>query len=71
MATGDGMKWQAEHMADSSKALNYNLRAAAEKALELDRPLTEDEFEAFRLDKHNSMTPIKQLVYKGTKLVAI
>jgi hypothetical protein len=71
MAANESLKRQMQHMADSDKALSYDLRAAAEEASRLDRPLTDDEFEAFRLEGRKGMTPIKRLVYEDTKLVLI
>lgn len=65
MATTDSLTWQQSHIIESRRALNYDLRSAADESDKLGRPLTEAEFEAFRLDQVPSLTPIRPLVYVG------
>jgi hypothetical protein len=70
MATADSLAWQSRQRADSREALGHDLRAAAEEASRLGRPLTEAEFDGFRVDRRTTVTPITRLVYVGDKLVA-
>lgn len=70
MANNETLTWQKHQIAASRDALNYDPRAAAEEALRLGRPLTNDEFNSFRILQQTTVTPIKRLVYIGDKLVA-
>ncbi|MDR1767596.1 MAG: hypothetical protein LBR32_04060 [Propionibacteriaceae bacterium] len=71
MATDESLQWQQDQRQASGEALQYDLRQAAQEALRLERPLTSDEFESFRVDRVATATPIRRLAYVEGKLAAV
>ena len=63
--------WQKKHIKQCKELLKYNMRAAYEKAKYLGRPLTDKEFESFRLKPNVDFVPVKKLVVKANKYLAV
>jgi len=63
--------WQKNHIKQCKELLKYDIRAAYKKAKYLGRPLTDKEFNAFKLKPNIDFVPVKKLLVRANKYLAV